>query len=82
MLGIHRDQPVRYLNYYGRMVRSVKNTTLLRITKKFAGSRFQWVISTSSAGQAEGRQIPPRKAGFSRLSKVYSIGLPKPVACQ
>ena len=63
VLGILRDQPVRYLNYYGRMVRSVKNTTLLRITKKL-------------------RLIPPRKAGFSRLSKVHSIGLPKPVARQ
>ena len=80
-LGIHRDQPVRYLNYYGRMVRSVKNTTLLRITKKLRRIPFPvgdiYVICGVKQKDA---QIPPRKPGFTRLSKVNWIGLHKPDA--
>ena len=83
VLGILRDQPVRYLNYYGRMVRSVKNTTLLRITKKLRLIPFPvGDIYVICGVKQKDVQIPPRKAGFSRLSKVHSIGLPKPVARQ
>ena len=83
VLGIHRDQPVRYLNYFDWTGRSLKNKTFVRIAKHLRGIQFPLGdIHVICGVKEKGAKIPLRTPGFSRLSKIRSIGLPKPVARQ
>ncbi len=81
MLGIHRDQPVRYLNCYGRMVRRINSSSFGLVADKLPGISFPFGDVYVICGvKQRGALIPPRMAGFSRLPKVGSIGLPRPIA--
>ena len=81
VLGIHRDQPVRYLNCYGRMVPRTNSRRFGRVAEKLPRIPFPFGDVYVICGvKQRGALIPPRMAGFSRLPKVGSIGLPKPIA--
>lgn len=81
VLGIHRDQPVRYLNCYGRMVHRTNSRSFGRVAEKLPRIPFPFGDVYVICGvKQRGGFIPPRTAGFSRLLKIGSIGLPKPIA--
>ena len=81
VLGIHRDQPVRYLNCYGRMVHRTNSRSFGRVAEKLPRIPFPFGDVYVICGvKQRGAFIPPRMAGFSRLPKVGSIGLPRPIA--
>ena len=83
VLGIYRDQPIRYLNCYGRRFRSISGRSFRRLSDKIRQVPFPFGDVYVICGvKQRGAFIPPRITGFSRLPKVGSIGLPRPIARQ
>ena len=72
-----------YLNYFDSTGRSLKNKTFVRFAKELRGIQFPLGdIHVICGVKRKDAKIPLRTPGFSRLSKIRSIGLPKPVARQ
>ncbi|HBP15635.1 MAG TPA: hypothetical protein DD457_10535 [Gammaproteobacteria bacterium] len=83
VLGIQRDQPVRYFNCYRRMHFSINHMNFRRIAEKLRRIPFPFGDVYVICGiKQRSALVPPHGVGLSRLPKVDSIGLPRPVVRQ
>ncbi|MEE3278857.1 MAG: class I SAM-dependent methyltransferase [Pseudomonadota bacterium] len=80
VLGIHRDQPVRYFNCHGRLSLSINDSNFRRIAERMWRIPFPFGDVYVICGTKQRTIfVPTPTRGFSRLPKADSIGLAGPV---